>query len=204
MGLRQVQRWTGLGELQGSPGTELSTLRGVSSARLHPGGDEGGVQRGKGLSGVTRCAQAGPDAEAPACSARCRDLCGLGCFPVNGMGVSQGDHTCLRCASGRETVSPGHPLASGAGLLAPAGPRASLPPPGCRDRPGSSAGGGQTSTTAVQLAEGTLPGSPQHTWGQLWPVSSWPRQVTPPYGASVLHMEIERQRTNRQPCVCLK
>ena len=95
--------------------------------------------------------------------------------PVNGMGVSQGDHTCLGCASVRETVSPRHPLASGAGLLAPAGPRASLPPPGCQDRPGSSAGDGQTSTTAVQLEEGTLPNSPQHTWGQLWPVSSWPR-----------------------------
>ena len=71
MGLREVQRWTGLGELQGSPGTELSTLQGGSSAPLHPGGDEGGVQRGKGLAGVTRCARAEPDTEAPASSAWC-------------------------------------------------------------------------------------------------------------------------------------
>lgn len=42
---------------------------------------------------------------------------------------------------------------------------------------------------------------PWHSWGQLQPLPSEPRQVTPPLGASVSLLETERQRLNKQACV---
>ena len=44
---------------------------------------------------------------------------------------------------------------------------------------------------------------PWHSSGQLQPLPSEPRQVTPPLGASVSLLGTERQRLNKQPCVGL-
>ena len=40
---------------------------------------------------------------------------------------------------------------------------------------------------------------PWHSWGQLQPLPSEPRQVTPPLGASVSLLGTERQRLKTKP-----
>lgn len=59
----------------------------------------------------------------------------------------------------------------------------------------------RSSTMAVRLEAGTLLSGPRHSWGQLQPLPSEPRQVTPPLGASVSLLGTERQKLNKQPCV---
>lgn len=157
VGFRAVQRWTGLGELQGGPGTQLSALRRGSfpllplgEAELEDLGDASGAE--PPLPGAETCLGWAPSLgagwECPGATIPVSDV------PVLGQHASPVPTGFWGCALGS-----GGSLSLLPASWVPGWPRfickwwAILP-------------------MAVRLEAEMLPSGPRHTWGQLQPLPS--------------------------------